>query len=181
MTGALSQADIARTYHFGNNQNGYLAAKTVTDNRSSKMHNSHAMLTENQKTLKRWLRKVLEDKEETQKAVAKLLGISEQTFNKSVSGDRPIKAHELLIVACYFDAELPILPGHGQARIAKRSNDNDADGINHSNPDEDQLWALAEKKVEEEEAKRGVYMTNEEYIDRIIKLYETLSRRKGEI
>ena len=85
----------------------------------------------------------------------------------------------MLIVAAYFDAELPVIPGHGQARIAKRSNDHDVNGASFADEAEDELWQLAEKKVDAEEAKRGTRLSNEEYIDRIIKLYNTLSRRKG--
>lgn len=178
MTG-LRQADIARHFLFGNVQNGNYCSDLATDLRTKGVHYSHAMASDRQEIIQKWLAKVIDEKEETQVALAKLLGLSTSQMNKTLKGGRNIRADEMLIVAAYFDTELPVIPGHGQARIAKRSNDNDANGASFADEDDDELWQLAEKKVDAEEAKRGTRLSNEEYIDRIIKLYNTLSRRKG--
>lgn len=143
------------------------------------MQYTHVMATDRQDIIQQWLSKVIDEKEETQAAIANLLGISSAQVNKTVKGTRNLKADELLIVAAYFDAELPLIPGHGQARISKQSNDNSEAGPSLAAPDEDELWALAERKVGEYEISLGTRLTNEEYIDRIIKLYDTLSRRRG--
>ncbi|CTQ53566.1 hypothetical protein LP7551_02090 [Roseibium album] len=179
MTVGSNQADIARSFDSGNIQNGSFTANSATDKLNQGVHYSHTMETDRQEIIQKWLAKVIDEKEETQAAVAKLLGLSTSQMNKTFKGSRNIKADELLIVAAYLDAELPAIPGHGQARIAKRSNDNDFRGGNLANQNEDELWKLAESKVELEEERRGIRLSNEEYIDRIIKLYETLARRKG--
>ncbi|MBO9457930.1 hypothetical protein [Labrenzia sp. R5_0] len=178
MTG-LGQAHIARSFQNGNVHIGNLATDLATDLRAEGVHYSHAMASDRQEIIQKWLAKVIDEKEETQAAIAKLLGLSTPQMNKTIKGGRNLRADEMLIVAAYFDAELPVIPGHGQARIAKRSNDNDVNGASFADEDDDELWQLAEKKVDAEEAKRGTRLSNEEYIDRIIKLYNTLSRRKG--
>lgn len=179
MTSISRKPDFARNFPFGNIHYGNFATKLATDIRANRVHYSHAMATDRQKIIQKWLEKVIDEKEGTQVAIAKLLGLSTSQVNKTVKGTRSLKADELLIVAAYFDAELPAIPGHGQARIAKRSNDNEVDGLEHSDGNDDELWNLAEKKVEQLEQKRGIRLGNEEYIDRIIKLYETLVTRKG--
>ncbi|EEE44164.2 helix-turn-helix domain-containing protein [Roseibium alexandrii] len=177
MTIPNRQADIASDFDFSNIHNGNYCAEIATDRLLESVHYSHAMATDKQDIIKQWLAKVIEEKEETQAGLAKLLGLSTSQINKTVSGSRNLKADELLIVAAYFDADLPIIPGYGHARIAKRSNDNLEGQIAFSDSDEDELWNLAEQKVKDEENKRGIKFTNEEFIDRIIKLYNTLSRR----
>lgn len=178
MTRSIRQSNNARDFDFGNIENGNNVAKIANDSFDQRVQNAHAMVKDRQEIIQQWLNKVIDEKEGTQAAIASLLGITSSQVNKTLKGTRNIKAEELLIVAAYFDAELPLIPGHGQARITKRSNDNDVSGPNFSDDDDDELWVLAEKKVEIEEQRKGVRLTNEEYIDRIIKLYDTLSRRR---
>ena len=156
-----------------------MISNLANDSFADSVQTTHAMANDRQKIIQEWLSKVIDDKQQTQVAIANLLGLDATQMNKIIKGGRNIKADELLIVAAYFDVELPLIPGHGRARVAKRSNDNEASGPNFSDDDDDELWILAEKKVEDEEIRKGVRLTNEEYIDRIIKLYDTLSRRRG--
>ncbi|WP_156959045.1 helix-turn-helix transcriptional regulator [Labrenzia sp. DG1229] len=179
MTRSNRQSNHARYFDFSNIQNGNSASNLANDSSAHGVQNAHAMVKDRQFIIQKWLSKVIDEKAETQAAIASLLGLSSSQMNKTLRGTRNIKADELLIVAGYFDAELPLIPGHGQARISKRSNDNDVSGPNFSDNDDDELWVLAEKKVEDEEQRKGVRLTNEEYIDRIIKLYDTLSRRRS--
>lgn len=179
MTRSKRQSNLARNFDFSNIENGNSASNLANDSFPDRVQNVHAMIKERQEIIQKWLMQVIAEKQETQAAIASLLGLQSSQMNKIVKGTRSIKADELLIVAAYFDAELPVIPGHGQARISKRSNDNEVSGPNFSDDDDDELWILAEKKVEDEEQRKGVRLTNEEYIDRIIKLYDTLSRRRG--
>ncbi|MEP3049446.1 MAG: helix-turn-helix transcriptional regulator [Roseibium sp.] len=149
----------------------------ATDKMSEIVHHPHVMATDRQELLKKWLAKVIDERDEKQVALAKLLGLTTSQMNKTVNGTRNIKADELLIVAAYYDAELPRIPGYGQARLAKQSNDNAEDGPIYAEED-DELWTLAEQRVDAEEAKSGLMLTNEQYIDHIIKLYNILRRRK---
>lgn len=170
-------AAIAEECDFGNFHTGNLSSEFVADRRAKSGQNGRIMTNDRQEIIKRWLVGLLEEKEETQAKLAKLLGLSTSQMNKTVSGARNLKADELLILAAYYDQELPALPGHGKARIAERSNDNDVGGEAGAGAEDDELWAFAERKVKDEERKRGVQFTNEDFIDLVIKYYDTLCRR----
>jgi hypothetical protein len=176
---ANEQAGIARNLHFGNCRNVKSVASLENDNADHYVQNAHVMSTENIDIIRKWLDEVIDDKEERREALWRILDLKPPQRTRMKNGARRLRADELLIVAAYFDAELPAMPGYGKARIAKKSNDNDAEGPVFPDDDADELWSLAEAKVEEAERKAGVLLTNEEYIDRIIKLYNTLQRRSG--